>query len=156
MLISSLTWEYLCMAQAEGATESHLPAQYSPASEKNRGEKKPPLHHKLKTQVYFFFSWVEQNASDPKTLNPGGETLPHPADRAWSWLQKQHSSSEQISTKPTWQHSCCSSLSPQLALSAQRGQDLAAFFFCSTRFFILLPKTEQPAARRARHLALQG
>lgn len=117
-------------------------------------EKKASIGPQIKNSG-LFFSWVEQSVSDPKTLSPGGETLPHLADRAWSWLQKQHSSSEQISTQPTWQHSCCSSLSPQLAHSAQRGRDLAAFF-CSTRLFILLPKAEQPAPRWAGHLALQG
>lgn len=153
MLIPSPTWESLCMARAEGVRGSHLPAQY-PQLVKKDMVKKATTAPQIKNSG-LFSSWVEQNASDPETLSPGAETLPHPADRAWSWLQKQHSSSEQISTKPIPQHSCCSSLSPQPAHCAQRGQDLAAFF-CSTRLFILLPKTQQPAPRWAGHLALQG
>lgn len=115
-------------------TEHHTCLPSIPQLVKNDELKKATIAP-LKMQVRFLFSRVEQNASDPKTLSPGGETLPHPADRAWSWLQRQHSSSEQISTKPTRQHSCCSSSSPQLAHSAQRGRDLAAFF-CSTGLFI--------------------
>lgn len=154
MLIPSLMWEYLCMAQAEGIREITPACPVFTSLWKETWWKKPQLDHELKIQVYFF-SWVEQSASDPKTLSPGGKTLSHWADRAGSWLQKQHSSSEQISSKPTSQHSCCSPLSPLLAHSAQRGRDLAAFF-CSTRLFILLPKAEQPSPQWAGHLALQG
>lgn len=111
--------------------------------------KKPPLDHELKNWVYLFLEWNKTHQI-PKHWALGVEL----SLMGLKLASKQLSSPEQLS--PSHMAAfllllCTTTTGSQCPARS----DLAAFF-CPTGLFVLLPKTEQPAAGWARHLALQG